>query len=233
MHTAWRCGTRLTASLMLTQFTDGQMRTHLTMCPQRPAGSDDVDQRGEELTSQAQIPIGSANAARLALPDRGSRPGPLNAEGARPCCSKHSFQHLLHAFGDYGRIVVDGERYCALESVPGGNEYAKAAWNVSAAIHPSYGAPACLQPATRPLDTLAAAAWYSADVKTVSGLRHSCMRSWLPNSRSARSDRAAQTAAHSKSPAPAADTPAVRSSVFRTNSEAGSPECGIPDRWSS
>jgi hypothetical protein len=34
---------------------------------------------------------------------------------------------LAHALRDHGRIVVDGERYGALESVPTGNEYAEPA----------------------------------------------------------------------------------------------------------
>jgi len=42
---------------------------------------------------------------------------------ARSSSIKPSFQRLAHAFGDHGRIVVDGERYGALESAPAGNEY--------------------------------------------------------------------------------------------------------------
>jgi hypothetical protein len=58
-----------------------------------------------------------------------------------------SFERVMHAFADRGWILVDGERYGALESVPAGNEYAESAIERSAAIHPSYGVLACLQPA--------------------------------------------------------------------------------------
>jgi hypothetical protein len=41
--------------------------------------------------------------------------------------AKPSFQRFAHAFRDHSRIVVDAERYGALESVPAGNEYAEPA----------------------------------------------------------------------------------------------------------
>ena len=94
-------------------------------------------------------------------------------------CIKLSFQRLAHAFRDHGRIVVDGERYCALESVPAGNEYAGPALEWVGGDPPFVWRAGVLAAGDyyRRLDTLAAVAWDPLMSKTVSGIRRNCMRS--------------------------------------------------------
>ena len=96
-------------------------------------------------------------------------PGAHSAELA--VCIKWSFQRLTHAFGNHGRIVVDGERYCALESVPAGNEYAEPALERVGGDPPFVWRAGVLAAGDyRRLDTLAAVAWDSSDVED--GERH-------------------------------------------------------------
>jgi len=86
------------------------------------------------------------------------------------CCAA-SFQRLADAFGDYSRIVVDGEGYGALESVPAGNEYAEPALERIGGDPPFVWRAGMLAAGDyRRLNTLATVAWDPSDVED--GERH-------------------------------------------------------------